>query len=189
MYLYKNLLLVFSLLSIISCGDTATETVKPADAPAETGVQYAVESFRNIQQLLTTYYSLKDALVTSDSVISKEAAIKVASALDSLQMQADSSLKLSSLTYPAIIKEASLNLSKTSSLEEQRAIFETISDNLYEFIHSLRPAGIETYKQYCPMAFNDKGAFWLSDTSHIQNPYFGKKMLICGEVQEELRYH
>jgi hypothetical protein len=188
MYLYKKLPVVLFLILFMSCSEAETETVKTADAPAENGVQYPSESVRNIQYLLTTYYALKDALVTSDSLTSKEAAISIVSALDRLQLQADSSLKLSSLTYPAIIKEASLNLSKTSSLEEQRAVFETISDNLYEFIHSLRPAGIETYKQYCPMAFNDKGAFWLSDTSHIQNPYFGKKMLICGEVQEELRY-
>lgn len=188
MHSYKNFAIIFFLLFFISCSDNETKTTDVVDAPAETGVQYSVESVQYIQHLLTVYYSLKDALVASDSLQSKEAAIRIASAMDSLQIQADTTLRIASLTYPDIIKDASLNLSKTSSLEQQRAVFETISDNLYEFIHTLRPSGIETYKQYCPMAFNDKGAFWLSDTTHIQNPYFGKKMLICGEVQEELRY-
>jgi Cu(I)/Ag(I) efflux system membrane fusion protein len=38
------------------------------------------------------------------------------------------------------------------------------------------------------MAFNDKGAYWLSNISKIKNPYYGKKMLTCGEVAQELRY-
>ena len=49
----------------------------------------------------------------------------------------------------------------------------------------LRNAGI--YRQYCPMAFNDKGAYWLSDETDIKNPYFGKKMLECGEVTDTLK--
>ncbi|HQE11916.1 MAG TPA: hypothetical protein PLQ78_04150 [Flavipsychrobacter sp.] len=43
------------------------------------------------------------------------------------------------------------------------------------------------YRQYCPMAFNDKGAYWLSNEEKIMNPYFGKKMLTCGEVTDTLR--
>jgi Cu(I)/Ag(I) efflux system membrane fusion protein len=174
--------------TLLSCGEAKQETTQTETAQAEQGVQYDAASVKNIQQILNAYYSLKDDLVAADSTKSKEAAVQLAVALDTLQTQADSSLKLSSLTYPAVIREASINLHKTTALEEQRAVFETISDNLYELIKALKPAGMETYKQYCPMAFNDKGAFWLSDTSHIQNPYFGKKMLICGEVQEELRY-
>jgi Cu(I)/Ag(I) efflux system membrane fusion protein len=89
---------------------------------------------------------------------------------------------------PLTIKQAALSLGETKGLEAQRAIFETISDNLYELIKTIKPVGIATYHQYCPMAFEDKGAYWLSDTSHIQNPYFGKKMLICGEVTDSLHY-
>jgi hypothetical protein len=36
------------------------------------------------------------------------------------------------------------------------------------------------------MAFDDKGAYWLSAESEIKNPYFGKKMLECGEVTDSL---
>lgn len=34
---------------------------------------------------------------------------------------------------------------------------------------------------------NDKGAYWLAETKEVKNPYFGQKMLTCGEVQEELK--
>jgi hypothetical protein len=36
------------------------------------------------------------------------------------------------------------------------------------------------------MAFNDQGAYWISDREEIRNPYFGDKMLTCGVVKEEL---
>lgn len=188
--MYSLKYFAFSLLifSLLSCSDAKQEATQAETVPAEQGVQYDAASLKNIQQLLNAYYSLKDNLVAADSIKAKESVAQLASALDTLQVQSGTSLKLSSLNYPTIIIEASDNLSKTTALEEQRAVFETISDNLFELIQVLRPAGIETYRQYCPMAFNDKGAYWLSNINKIKNPYFGKKMLTCGEVAQELRY-
>lgn len=44
------------------------------------------------------------------------------------------------------------------------------------------------YKDFCPMYNNGKGAFWLSETKEIKNPYLGKAMPTCGTIQEELKY-
>lgn len=30
---------------------------------------------------------------------------------------------------------------------------------------------------FCPMPFDGQGAYWLSDSSKIRNPYFGEKRL------------
>jgi len=51
--------------------------------------------------------------------------------------------------------------------------------------------GIETpenktvYLEFCPMADDNKGSFWLSYDKVISNPFFGKSMLTCGEVKKE----
>jgi Cu(I)/Ag(I) efflux system membrane fusion protein len=37
------------------------------------------------------------------------------------------------------------------------------------------------------MAFDNKGAYWLSETEEIRNPYFGDVMLGCGETKEILK--
>jgi Cu(I)/Ag(I) efflux system membrane fusion protein len=37
---------------------------------------------------------------------------------------------------------------------------------------------------FCPMAFGNKGAYWLQTEKKIRNPYFGTKMLGCGEIKE-----
>ncbi len=42
------------------------------------------------------------------------------------------------------------------------------------------------YVDYCPMANNNKGAYWLSQIKEIQNPYQGQKMPNCGEIKKVL---
>ncbi|MNG29248.1 hypothetical protein D3C84_1146450 [compost metagenome] len=54
----------------------------------------------------------------------------------------------------------------------------------------LKKAGMadaELYVHYCPMAFDNKGAVWISTTKEVRNPYFGEKMLKCGEVKETIK--
>ena len=34
------------------------------------------------------------------------------------------------------------------------------------------------------MAFNNTGAYWLSNSKEIYNPYFGDMMLNCGRVAD-----
>jgi len=45
----------------------------------------------------------------------------------------------------------------------------------------------EVYMQYCPMAFNNKGAYWFASDKEIMNPYFGDEMLHCGGVKETFK--
>ena len=43
------------------------------------------------------------------------------------------------------------------------------------------------YHDLCPMAFDDQGAYWLSESKEIRNPYFGDKMLKCGSTKVILK--
>lgn len=194
MYTLKHLSYSLMLFLFVSCSEAEQEAeVEVTEAaPAQQGISYADSTKDRVQAMLQTYYSLKDALVAADSIKSVEAATSFAGALENLNLsslqQSDPALYASISDLPLILKKNAGSITKKAELEAQREIFKTISDNLYDLIKHLKPAGIEIYQQYCPMAFNDKGAAWLSDTMHIQNPYFGKRMLTCGEVQEELRY-
>jgi Cu(I)/Ag(I) efflux system membrane fusion protein len=40
------------------------------------------------------------------------------------------------------------------------------------------------YSQFCPMADNDKGGYWLSKEEQVLNPYYGDAMLTCGSVKQ-----
>jgi hypothetical protein len=74
----------------------------------------------------------------------------------------------------------------TGAIKHQREHFEKMSKDVYDLIKGFG-AGKPVYKTFCPMAFNDKGAFWVSTDKAVKNPYFGKEMLTCGEVQEVIK--
>jgi hypothetical protein len=48
--------------------------------------------------------------------------------------------------------------------------------------------GKTVYYQFCPMMNDGNGAYWLSETRDIRNPYYGESMLTCGETVETLNY-
>jgi hypothetical protein len=69
---------------------------------------------------------------------------------------------------------------------EQRKHFVTVTKTIEILVAGTIESGA-LYKQYCPMAFGNTGAYWLSDSKEIRNPYFGDKMLKCGRVDEEIK--
>lgn len=78
-------------------------------------------------------------------------------------------------------------ISASSDIEQQRSAFSKLSDEMISLVKKSGVTSGEVYVDYCPMAMNDKGAFWLSNNKEIRNPYFGDKMLTCGEVKETIK--
>lgn len=66
-----------------------------------------------------------------------------------------------------------------------RAEFIAISNHLIE---SAKSHGYDEtlFVQFCPMADSNKGAYWLSKSKDILNPYFGSMMLKCGSVKDTI---
>lgn len=72
-------------------------------------------------------------------------------------------------------------------IEHQREHFDMLSKDVYDLAKAFGSGQQVSYKIFCPMYNEKKGAFWLSETKEIRNPYYGKKMLTCGSVQEEIK--
>ena len=70
-------------------------------------------------------------------------------------------------------------------VEIQHQQFEFLTDAM---INSITAFGTKNklFVQFCPMAFDNKGADWISDVGEVQNPYFGDKMMKCGLVTDTL---
>jgi Cu(I)/Ag(I) efflux system membrane fusion protein len=139
--------------------------------------------------MLSAYYSLKDALVATSSTKADEAASKLLSAAELFNHGLGNKPEYATL-HPELQRVMSttdaLIALKNEDIEGKRTKFADISDAMYKVatLSRLKNAGV--YHQYCPMAMNDKGAYWLSAESEIKNPYYGKKMLECGEVKDSL---
>jgi Cu(I)/Ag(I) efflux system membrane fusion protein len=137
-----------------------------------------------IVKALTPYLDIKDALVESDDTKALNQARAMVTSWNALAVmpQADDEHENWATLKQAVSKGASATVSATD-LESRRAAFETLSDALITVLDRYGVTGTTLYKQFCPMAFDDKGSYWISDERPIRNPYFGTAMLSCGEVR------
>jgi hypothetical protein len=72
------------------------------------------------------------------------------------------------------------------NITHQREHFELLSKDIYDLVKAFG-SGQVLYKDFDPMVNNGKGAFWLSETKEIRNPYMGKAMLTSGSIKEEIK--
>lgn len=71
-----------------------------------------------------------------------------------------------------------------SPIDHQREHFEDLSKDITDLVTLLGTDKV-VYQDFCPMVHKDKGAYWLSETKEITNPYFGSKMMKCGSVKKQ----
>ncbi len=155
----------------------------------ESKTMEVVQKFREqITGFARSYFEVKNALVNDDP----ETASKTASKMNEALARTDMTL----LDGPAHdhwmmllkpMQEAGKMIAATTDIEEQRIHFNTLSNHIIEMTESFGLEIDRVYRQFCPMAFDDEGAYWLSESDEILNPYFGDMMLRCGEVQETYR--
>lgn len=203
----KSFIGVLAIVSIIaySCGDnTATTTTKEEKTPeaAHTITEENAEikvvkaSFTNvdataasqIKSITDNYLQIKNALTNTKPTEAADAANKMQAALKGL----DKSLLSADQKKAYDQQEGSLKTSaehiakSTGDIEHQREQFSTMSESLYTLVKAFG-GGTTLYHDHCPMAKDGKGAMWLSETKEIKNPYFGDKMMECGEVSEMIQ--
>ena len=141
-----------------------------------------------ITALMNVYFEVKNALVEDNGPAAGGAAIKMEGVLDEVNMgllEGSSHDKWMELRRQ--LSEAGAQITKTDDIEVQREHFQVLSEAVLEVTEYFGLDFDTVYKQFCPMAFDDEGAHWLSESEHILNPYFGASMLNCGEVMETYR--
>ncbi len=166
--------------------DHASSTEAPMEAGAPT-FEVSEDFQKQLAAVFTSYVVLKDGLVATDASKTKAAAAKVQAALANVDMSlVEGPAHHDWMNYLGELQTSLATIAASDDIEAQRSAFSTLSDNLYKSIKAFGLSGTTAYYEYCPMAFNNTGGYWLSDVSEIRNPYFGDKMLTCGSVQEQL---
>ncbi|HEX7365933.1 MAG TPA: DUF3347 domain-containing protein [Pelobium sp.] len=117
------------------------------------------------------YIHLKTALVNEDIKEATAGAKMLAAALK------DANIKSKQI---AAIVDA-------NDLKGKRARLSDLSNELAEIFRNSKLESGVIYKQYCPMANDNNGGYWLASEKNIKNPYYGSKMLSCGSVEEEIK--
>lgn len=146
-------------------------------------------------EILQHYYQLKDALVATrnkdvDVAAGKmnESILLLKKKLDNNKYSADFQMIKIKGEMDSMMIQLDLILSvKDETCEVKRIYFKSLSNLTYRFLKTVDIKNIQAYHQYCPMALNEQGADWLSASPKIENPYFGQKMLTCGELIDTIK--
>ena len=155
---------------------------------SEPGFRVDPKFQEQLGSVFSSYVELKDAFIDSDAKKVQAEASKTKDALAKVDMKLVSGAAHNDwMNYLTPIQNSLSEIQSASEIEGQRKSFSTLSDNLYKSVKAFGLGGKEAFYEYCPMAFNNEGAYWLSDDDEIRNPYFGDKMLTCGEVKEKLK--
>jgi hypothetical protein len=163
-------------------------------------VSQHTEAFnRSLEPVMNAYYAMAEGFVNWDTVSVGKAAHDLKWALDSLkihEIEKDTLIYESALGSWDNMKVELAGMMAEPTIEKKREEFNMVSQNLYDFLRTIRYDEAKVYFQECPMAFDeDRPGNWLSKTPDVRNPYLGTKhpkyhdgMLTCGGPKDTINF-
>lgn len=166
----SNYLAIGLAFALASCGQQKQKQEAEQTVPQTIAVADASFSDERAGQVFHDYQQLRKALISSKAEEVQAVAGKLEGSLPEEQVE---------------MKSMALAMADAADIEKQRALFSNLTAAVEPlFVESL--SGGSIYKQFCPMAFDGEGGYWISDVQEIRNPYYGDKMLKCGSIAETL---
>ena len=142
---------------------------------------------KQLKAVFHEYIILKDALIKGDSKTSTQASsmmLKNLAEVDMKLLKGDAHNSWMQLSTD--LKTHTRSLNSTADIKTQRNHFKPLSSSLILAVEKFG-VNMQVYSQFCPMADNNTGGYWLSLEDKVLNPYFGDAMLKCGEVTKTIK--
>ncbi len=139
---------------------------------------------KQLKEVYNNYIDLKNALVkeaSKDVVKASQLLLDKLLAVDMKLVKNEAHNNWGTLEKE--IKSSATVISKSKDIKEQRNHFKVLSSYIIKAVQ-LFGVNEKVYVEFCPMADNNNGAYWLSKEEKVINPYFGEAMLTCGEVKQ-----
>jgi hypothetical protein len=174
----NNLLKTIAAICILSTFVACTQSTPKSVSANQKVVQSTTDTIqlKDNQQddILKQYFSLKDALVASNAPNAQKEATTLCTSLKASPVFAKSVIICDSIA-------------KTSDLAKQRSTFTNLSNQLIAQFSKTQVLKGSFYLQFCPMANEGNGGYWLAAEQEVRNPYYGDEMLACGEVKRTIK--
>ncbi|HEY2721590.1 MAG TPA: DUF3347 domain-containing protein [Chitinophagaceae bacterium] len=142
----------------------------------------------SIKTIVNQYLQIKNALVNnsgSEAAKSGKAMAETISKMDTSLFTTEQKKIYDGLEED--LKENAEHIGKSGGdIDHQREHFVMMSEDIYDLVKAFG-SGQTLYQDYCPMANDDKGATWLSETKEVKNPYFSGNMNECVKVQNMIK--
>ena len=143
-----------------------------------------------VSGMLDDYFAVSAALVAGDTVKAQAAAAKLRDALEGTS--ADSADKSTSQWWSETkqrLAQGLKTMGDANDLAGKRQAFAPLSVEMSKVAVTVSDdLDMPVYEVRCPMAFNNSGATWLQRDRQVANPYFGSRMLRCGDVIDTLAF-
>jgi membrane fusion protein, copper/silver efflux system len=152
----------------------------PADVPAP--------FLSQLDGVMAAYFGVHKTLSRDKVEFARSEARKLLTALGAVKAQLLSGTTKSDWeTQAKGLRNHTEALVKAKGLEAVRAQFDGVSKALIAVVRRFGSSGKVPVKRYhCPMAFNNRGAYWLQSNQGVENPYYGSQMYTCGEQVDTL---
>ncbi len=197
----KNLIFGLAIAAslILACNSTnnksyesqnrtnSTLSNSQTDNPKTSSVPDAVVTF-SIKEIVSQYLQIKNGLANdngNDAANAGKAYVESIGRIDKTSLTAEKMKIWDDISVDA--KEMAEHIGENpDKLEHQREHFVILSSDMYDLVKTFGSDQV-LYKVFDSMANDGKGAFWLSETKEIRNPYMGKAMLTSGSIKEEIK--
>ncbi|MFV8345033.1 DUF3347 domain-containing protein [Flavobacterium sp. ZB4P13] len=147
------------------------------------------ESSFTINEIVSSYLKLKNALVKDDSKGAANAGKALYATFNKVNSNTILDKKLKN-KYNDIVAEAKEHVKhigdNAGKMDHQREYFALLSKDMNDLIKTFG-TDQKLYQAYCPMYNEGKNGYWISETKEIRNPYFGSEMLNCGRIVENVK--
>lgn len=172
---------------LFSCGNSQTKGNDHESHDHEKSTSESSQVPSMIDPIIQHYMHLKNAMVSSNPEETKAGAKGMLGEISKIDTSKFSTEQRAIWDAEiGIIKENATHISETSEIAHQREHLDPLSEAMLKLVKTF-VGGKTLYYEFCPMANDNKGGYWLSETEEIKNPYFGDDMLNCGEVKEVMK--
>ena len=169
-------------------GTQVQENIAASESPSHKRVPVSNDFKEQLKLVFNAYIKVKEALVEDDFNMVKENAGLLLKNLDQVEMEliTDSESHQHWMQAEKAMQKSASAIVASKNIDAQRTHFKELSKALTSAVQ-MYGIGQSVYNQFCPMANDNQGAYWLSNDKNVLNPYFGSAMLACGSVKQVIK--
>ena len=199
----KNIILVIAIAAttLAACNSNSNKSTESQNRSKDTQAKSQTDNTTvkassvtdakntvSIKEIVSQYLQIKNALSNDNGKDAASAGIAFVESIgkmDNTSLTAEKKKIWDDISADA--EEMAEHIGENpDKLEHQREHFVMLSKDMYDLVKTFGSEQV-LYKVFDSMSNDGKGAFWLSETKEIKNPYMGKAMLNSGTIQEEIK--
>jgi len=153
----------------------------------ESGNHIPSDFKKSIDAIANTYFRIQQALSSDNLEDARKGAKSFLNKLATVDMELlRGEIHMEWMKQEKALQDAAAKLEQAHDIETARTQFEALTKPMTATIKTFSSGDKPVYRFHCPMAFDNKGAYWLQNNDKTRNPYFGASMLLCKDSVEKL---